>query len=157
MSPELSQLLQDYLGLVVGAGIALLGFGLKRRHDKTWIAWQRDRTISEGDRSFYKTQYRRRIQAAALLIAIGTLIAAGDLLIPWDRIPTLFAVYWGVILLMAMWLMLLAIGDLVATGVHNRHSLSESRERLQGLRSELDQIRELHSNETQDAESRSQF
>lgn len=153
MSPELSQWLHDYLGLFVGAGIALLGFGLKRRHDKTWIAWQRDRSISEGDRSFYKAQYRRRVQVAALLIAIGTLIAAGDLLIPWDRIPTLFAIYWGVILMMAMWLMLLAIGDLVSTGTHNRHSLSESRERLQDLRSELDQIRDMHANSTQDPES----
>lgn len=145
MSPELQRWLHDYLGLVVGVVVVLLGIGLRRRHLGVWSRWQLDTRITEGDRSFYRRQCRRRLQVAYLLIAIGTLIGAGDLLIPWNRVPTLFAIYWGGILLMSLWMMLLAIGDLMSSGAHARHALGESQTRLDELRAELLRIKREHA------------
>lgn len=74
-----------------------------------------DNALTNEERSFLQKRIRRRIQIAGMIILIALMIPVGDSLIPWQNAPGTFAVYWSIVMGLALWTGLLAIGDMAAT------------------------------------------
>jgi hypothetical protein len=115
---------------------------LMRSHLRTWRQRRSDPEIDQGDLLHYSGQFRRRMQASGLLGFIGILIAAGDILIPWQRFPALWALFWGTILLITGYLILLAIADALATAGHTRAALARVRAQRRQLERDAAELRE---------------
>ena len=115
---------------------------LVRSHLRTWRKRRNDPDIDQGDMFHYAGQFRRRMQASGLLGVIGVLIAAGDILIPWRRAPGMFALYWGAILLITAYLILLALADALATAAHTRAALARLRAQRRQLERDAAELKE---------------
>jgi hypothetical protein len=63
--------------------LGLSGF-LLDMHRRSWLAAQQDSSLSERDRRFARSQYRRRTQASSIIGALGVAIGIGPLMTsPW--------------------------------------------------------------------------
>lgn len=123
------------VAIVAGAALILLGLGLMRSH---WLSWQRTEQephLERFDYQHYRSRYRRRMQTSGMIAVIGLLIALGDMLPLLRRDGTWFAIYWFGVLILVLWIVLLALGDLFATRSHSEIALS----RLEGQRRELEE------------------
>jgi hypothetical protein len=124
---------------------AILGaasLGLIRSHRRSWGRRQKDPSLDQADLLHYGAQFRRRMQASALLGVIGVLLLLGDLLIPWQKAPFLFSIYFGFILLLTGYLVLLAIGDALATASYTRAALARIQAQRRHLEREAAELRE---------------
>jgi len=130
----------------MGVVLVLLGAGLWRLHIRTWKQHQNDPVQDARGWRHYKLQYRRRLQVAGILILLGILIPTGDLLIPWRRFPRLFVAFWGGILLLAAWIILLGIFDWVAGRLHLRAMLSKLSLKQRELEQEMARLRQRDGN-----------
>jgi hypothetical protein len=130
------------------AGITLIGVGvtLMRSHIHSWDAKKNDATLGEKERRYLHSRFRRRMQASAILAALGVLIPLGDIAIPWQQFPGLFAVYWGFVLLLALWVILLGMADVLATSAHTRAELGRIRRRQRELEAKVAELRRRGSN-----------
>lgn len=108
------------ISISVGVVLVALGVWLLRWHVRTWRGQREDDTLSERERRHYRGQFRRRMQISGMLVLIGVLIPVGDLLIPWQKFPRVFALYWGVVLLILAWIMLLAALDWLSSRMNAR-------------------------------------
>ena len=95
----------------VGAPLVLAGVGL--------IFWQRRvdaRAVAEDDveRRFLANRSRRRTQVAILIAIVGGLMIACGLFDPKDHLKLWWAMVM-LILIFAMWIAVLALGDMMAT------------------------------------------
>src|SRR5688572_32426219 len=80
------------------------------RHLATWRRFAA--TLRDADeRDFRWRQFRRRVQTSGLLGTVGLAILLGEVL-PW---PVAKLVCWGAAVSFTVWMMLLAVADLVAT------------------------------------------
>jgi hypothetical protein len=66
------------------------------------------------EREFAASQYRRRVQTSAMIGLVGVLLFAGQ----WVEHPIGVLVYWLAVVLLVVWIMLLALADVVATRTH---------------------------------------
>lgn len=123
--------------VLVAGSVALI-----RSHLRTWRQRQSDPEIDPGDLLHYSGQFRRRMQASSLLGVIGLMIGAGDMLIPWPRFPRFFALYWGAILLLTGYLILLAMADALATAAHTRAALARIRAQRRQLERNAAELKE---------------
>ena len=130
------------------AGIVLIGVGiaLMRSHGRSWDASKNDATLGEAERRYLHSRFRRRMQAAAILAVLGVLIPLGDIAIPWPQFPGLFAVFWGFVLLLAMWVIVLGIADVIATSSHTRAELGRIRRQQRELEAKVAELRRRGSN-----------
>ena len=99
------------------------------RHLATWrrvAATSRD----ADERDFRWRQFRRRVQTSGLLGTVGLAIFLGEVL----PSPVAKLICWAAAVLFTMWMMVLAVADLVTTRVHL--SQTASRE-LTGRRSKI--------------------
>lgn len=113
---------------VAAAVLLIVSAMLIARHLATWrrvAATSRD----VDERHFAWWQFRRRVQTSGLLGTVGLAIFLGEVL-PW---PTAKLVCWGAAVVFTVWMMLLAVVDLVATRVHLSHKAR--RESAAGTRS----------------------
>jgi len=67
------------------------------------------------DQAFFQRRMRRRSQVAGMILLVGIMIPVGDSLISWKNAPGTFAVYWMIVIGLAVWIGLLAVGDMAAT------------------------------------------
>jgi hypothetical protein len=74
-----------------------------------------DNALTNEERSFLRRRIRRRVQIAGMIVLIALMIPVGDSLIPWQNAPGTFAVYWSIVMGLALWTGLLAVGDMAAT------------------------------------------
>lgn len=134
------------VGTVFGLALVLFGVIMLRRH---WLAWQIEKEepgLEFAERKYFFARYRRRMQTSGLVVLLGILIPIGDALIPWQRFPGLFAIYWGGILLVAVWIILLACGDFVSTRVHSNAALARIQQKKTELEHEAARLRRDGSN-----------
>lgn len=132
--------------LVFGAGLLALGAGLMYWHLRVWRAHRADSTLDEFERRHYRAQVRRRVQVAILLIVLGLMIPIGDALMTFNRQqgPALFAMYWGAVLLITLWVMVLAAFDWVASRANqrsNQAALAALARKRQELEAEVARLR----------------
>jgi hypothetical protein len=140
--PENPQL-ENWVPTAVASTLLILSSGLLiRSHFRTWRKRRRDPELNQADMLHYSGQFRRRLQASAILGLIGVLMAAGDLLVPWHRAPKMFAIFWVAILIMAGYLMLLAVLDVFATAAHGRAALARLKAQRRQLEREAAELRE---------------
>ena len=127
---------------VMGAGLALLGAWFLRLHWQAWRGHQADAALDDADRSFYRRQFRRRMQASGIILVIGVMLPIGDSLIPWRREDASVAtLYWLLVLGLTCWVLLLAMGDLLSTRAQSRAALSRLQRRQRELQEEADRLR----------------
>jgi len=92
------------------------------------------------------------MQTSALLAILGVLIPVGDVLIPWQNHPVLFALFWGGLILMSLWVIMLGLGDAVSTAAHSRAQLARIRRKQRELQQELSELRRKQSNGRDDSQ-----
>ncbi|GAB4145799.1 MAG: hypothetical protein Tsb009_18150 [Planctomycetaceae bacterium] len=144
--------MNNNLFVSVSVGVGLLSFGvwLLRSHIQTWRAQKNDPTLEDRERLHLYARYRRRMQASGIIVLLGVLIPMGDILfsviLPRNLAPVWFALYWGVVLLLALWIILLALGDMYSTSVHTKASLSRIRSKQRELEKQISEIQRRKSN-----------
>lgn len=129
-----------------GVALVAIGLGLLRAHRKAWRNQKNDPDLDDADRQHYYTRYRRRMQASGILTLLGVLIPVGDVLIPWKNFPLACALYWSIVILLALWVVLLGTGDALATAAHGRIALSRVRRKQRQLEEQVSEIRRRQSN-----------
>ena len=127
---------------LTGGCIVVFGLFLLRTHVRSWHQQQADTSLDDHERDFCERRYRRRMQTTAMLIGIGAMVSVGDQLLPLDKSPVWFAVYWTVVLLATLWITFQALGDLASTKVHSRANLARIRRKQRELQDELAQLRD---------------
>ena len=145
--------------LTMGIALIFLGAWLIRWH---WAVWGQHRgqvanapdagTVATGDdreRRHFRLQFRRRIQVSALLILLGLMIPLGDWLMVQRRNPLWITIYWIVVLALALWIMLLAAIDWLATRLYvraTRATLASLARQRRELEAEAERLRGRGSN-----------
>lgn len=124
--------------LVAAAGIALVLSNVRafRRHEA-------DESLSDADRQFFTNQYARRMQTSALTVTFGALIGLCGYL-KFEEMPVFSTCYVIGMLLLALWLILLAVSDIVASRVYAGKLDRQNRLVRRSLQQALDEVREAH-------------
>ena len=131
-----------YLGfgsIVSAVGIALVYFHVRahRRH-------QTDDQLSESDHQFFDQQYARRMQTSALAITLGALIGLCGYLKGLEESPIFATLYVAGLLLLALWLILLALSDALASRVYAGKLDRRNRKIRTSLQQALSDVRRAH-------------
>ena len=92
--------------LVIGGSIGLVW------HVRSWRRQKESAEISDADRHYFRRQFARRIQATGLIVLIGILLPIGDLQM-WKHYPGGWAIFWMIVLGLALWVMILGCRDLL--------------------------------------------
>ena len=96
---------------------------------------------------FQEQRYRRRMQTSSLTITLGALISLCDYL-TWTRASAgFFTIYVLGLLLLTMWLILLALGDAMASRIHLTQSLRRNRNSRLALQQAIDELRDQQARE----------
>ena len=122
-------------------------------HARAWRRQQADPALDELDRDHYRTRYRRRLQTSGLIALLGLLIPLGDAPFFWRQGVRISTAFWCAILLLTVWIVLLAIGDIAATRAHARAALSRIRQKQRQLESQAAQLKRHRSNGQRQTES----
>jgi hypothetical protein len=128
------------LYLIPSAIVILSGF-LMAWHVRQWRAGDQD----ADERRYQRGRFRRRMQSSAMLCLSGVAMYAGQL-ISADQQPTLYVFFWCGVALLVLWVMILALADILATRLHiarfKRHRIVEEAR----LRAELARASALEGN-----------
>lgn len=135
-----------YLGF--GFTVAAVGIALVLFHVRSHKRHRVDKELSEKDHTFYEHQYARRMQTSALLVTLGALIGGCGYLEILEESPIVATFYVIGLLLLAMWLILLAISDAIATRVYASRLDRTSRNMQKSLEEALIEVREAHGLDT---------
>jgi hypothetical protein len=151
-APPSPRSVQAFLGsFLVGAALLTLGVIWLRWHLRVWREHVHDPTLDERERKHYRAQFLRRVQVAALLILLGILIPAGDLLMAGAQRQhaALMTGYWIVVLSITLWVMLLAALDWVSCRANlraHRAALAALNRKRHELEAEVARLRQQHRN-----------
>lgn len=117
-----------------------------------WRSWKQVADDSDRGTQFRWSQCRRRMQVAAILAGEGILLCIGDAILPilkradWitaRRMAELWACDVLVMLLLAAWIALLAMGDMATTASRTRIELLRMRQNERALCEEIERFREI--------------
>jgi hypothetical protein len=135
--------------LVFGTALVVLGGFLVRWHYAAWNAQRNDGTLDDRERLHFRAQFRRRIQIAAMVILVGIILPPLEWLIERKQSRELITIIVIAVLLIALWIMVLAMIDWLSMRVHNRATQSAiaalARKRRE-LEAEVERLRSKHSN-----------
>ena len=131
------------LVFIIGAILIVAGLWLTMRHGRIRARREADASLPEAERAFYRRQLRLRTITSVLLVLLGILVPAGDLLFGRgerpDPLPLIM--YWGSVLLLVLVMLGLAMTDLILTGRHTRNALSRVRAEQADLVQDLREFR----------------
>lgn len=136
-------------GLVCTALLVALGVSLAVWHRRSW---KRANVSAASAIPLHWPQYLRRMKVAALITLEGVLLCLGDTVLPvLQRLgsisPRQMAILWTidvlVILCVAIWLALLALGDMAASVALNRRVRQYTLQQEKSLCEELERFREI--------------
>jgi hypothetical protein len=130
---------------VFSAVIVLAAAGLLAWHIRTWRA-VRVRRVDRAELDFRRRQFRRRVQASAMLGLLGPAVFFGSLMMVYRLRPLAITLYWLAVIVVLGWLALLALADVLATKqyfgrVQDHYTVEQAK-----LRAELRRIQSLRSN-----------
>lgn len=141
-------------GLIVAAMLVSFGIFLSAWH---WRGWKRIEHDPEEGTEFRWSQVRRRIQVALMISLVGVLLCLGDTILPiMQRAGTLseqrMAAWWTVdvilLLFVAVWIALLAIGDMAVTASRARVEQLRIKQQQRELAVEIERYREQHGDDS---------
>jgi len=133
---------ETYLGfgsLVAAVGIALVCFHVRQHRGH-----QRNADLAAPDRRFFEHQYVRRMQTSALTVTLGALIGLCGYLKAFEDSPVFATAYVVGLLLLALWLILLASTDAIATRFYASRVDRNNRCTRKTLHQALAEVREAH-------------
>ena len=105
---------------------------LMRSHRRTWRTHQSEAPAQPRELDYHRGRFRRRMQSSAMLGLLGIAILVGHFIRP--PLPVLAVlIFWACVLLLIVWLMLLAVADVVSTRMH----FSQLRRRFQSEQTRL--------------------
>ena len=117
-NPWLSKIEMNYLSsIIVALVLVVSSAGLIAWHIRAWKRLQQEE-IDPRERDFRRRQYRRRMQTSAMLGVLGVAIFIGQLLMTWVTSRHVLVIYWSGILVLVLWVALLALADMAATGFY---------------------------------------
>ena len=133
-------------GLIFGGSLIVLGVFM------VLTQWKVLKELNKSEHhnreyDFLLRRVRRRIQVAGLILIIGIMIPVGDALIPWQKAVATFAIYWIIVIILALWTILLAFADIAATRMHTSVELTRLHNQEQNLERAAQQLREAQQNE----------
>lgn len=110
-------------------------------------AWRNTRESEQDEKvlDFHRRQFRRRMQASAMLGIVG-LGVAGGLWIDAQDDTILSVIYWSAILLIVAWIAALAAADWVATRFYYDLIHTDQQTEHAALKAELERIRSREGN-----------
>ena len=142
-----------WIAPVAGIVVFLIGLLLIRSNRAAWHRLKNDAALTDRDRVHYFARYRRRMQMAVMLLILGVLIPLGDpgkdaviRLIDWQQMPWLAGWFLGLELLIIVWVILLALGDMLSTTTRSRAELSRVREKQRELHEQIAELKRRGSN-----------
>src|SRR5262249_32807751 len=124
--------------ILIPLALLALACSLVMGHVRAWRVVQREEP-DEADLAYSYRQFRRRVQTSALLGLLAIGLCVGQL-IPAQRHPTFYMLFWFGMLLLLAWMVLLALGDLVLGRQHVAKLKLERRIAEAQLNAELDRI-----------------
>lgn len=127
-----------------GSMISAVGIGLVMLHIRSHRQHRADEDLNASDLRFYEQQYSRRMQTSALLITLGALIGLCGYLKVFEDSPVFATCYVIGLLLLALWLILLALSDAVATRVYSSRLDRRNRDMQKSLQDALAEVRKAH-------------
>jgi hypothetical protein len=137
-------------GLIVTALLVSVGVLLVVWH---WRSWKRIENDPEEGTETRWSQVRRRIQVAVMIALAGGLLCIGDTVLPilhrggWLSQQRM-AVWWTVdvilLLFLAVWIALMALGDMALTISRTRVDQLRLRQKQRELAAEIERYREQH-------------
>jgi hypothetical protein len=133
--------------VVVSVFLLVAAAGLMFSHVRAWrLVQQREANLDAEEFAYRRGQFRRRMQTSAMLGTLAVALLAGR----WVTVPrvsaTVFLVYWGIVLLLLVWLGLLAVADIVSTKYHYGRVRDEYVIEEAKLRAELQRIERIRGN-----------
>ena len=110
-------------------------------------AWKRLALDQLDDRaaSFHRRQFRRRMQSSAMIGLLGVAILVGQLLLDVVKWPNFNVFYWIGVLALLLWIVLLAVADMVATSAFYSRERTDFALQHAKLQAELRQARKDES------------
>ena len=137
-------------GLIVTALLVSVGVLLAIWH---WRGWKRIENDPEEGTETRWSQVRRRIQVAVMIVLAGVLLCVGDTVLPllqrggWMTQQRM-TVWWTVdvilLLFLAVWISLMAMGDMALTMSRTRVDRLRLRQKQRELTAEIERYREQH-------------
>ena len=142
----------DIPGLVFGAFLVILAIFMVRAQRKA-RAEISSTTDDPSEMRFLQNRVRRRTQVAWMIGLIGVMIPIGDSLIDWEGAFVTFALYWLIVMGLACWVGVLALGDMAATHAHSAIELNLLKHQQQELERVAEQLRKQQNQSSTDQNS----
>ena len=139
--------MEAWPSLAFGLVLLLAAVVLIASHVRAWRRFRhRTSELEANELDFRRRQYRRRMQTSAMLAVLAVAILASHFVASPPLPRWVFALYWGFVLFLLGWVVLLALADLVHTSFYfsrlrDRYRLEESR-----LKAELRRIQNPRRN-----------
>lgn len=132
----------SFPGVVRWLGPAALAAGALALVAWHWSSWRTAQAadLPAAELDYRRKQFRRRTQASGMLAIAAAALIVGQF-IPWRERPSLYVWFWCGTALLLVWVVALAVGDLLATRVHFRHLFRERSEARAALHAELSRLR----------------
>lgn len=130
--------------LAFGATISAIGIALICFHVRAQRQHLANKELSDTDMRFYQHQYFRRLQTSALAVTLGALIGLCGYLKAFEESPVFATAYVIGLLLLAMWLVLLALSDALASRVYASQLHRRNHKMQKSLKETLAEVREAH-------------
>jgi hypothetical protein len=135
--------MKDLSGFIVALILVATSVALIVRHVRVWKRLKEEE-LDERELNFRRRQFRRRVQTSAMIGLLGVAIVVGQLLLKDVDKPLLkFQVYyWIGVLALLLWILLLAVADMVATSAYYSRERSDFAVQHAKLQVELRKARE---------------
>lgn len=135
--------------IALGTGLVLICFGsmMIRAHRRAWQFDRYDEELDEDRRKHAYRKYRRRMQTSSIFILVGILVPFGNLFIPWNQKNALWlTIYWIGVLGLLLWVILMAIADMISIRMRGNSDLNEVKRKRMILEEQLKQYRKKSTN-----------
>ena len=127
-----------------GAALALIGVILIALQVKARRRQLEDTELDERERRFLTRQHSHRMQTSAFTVVLGGLIAVGNRVVLLGKSPWIATGYICILLVLALWLMLLGIGDAVASRIHAQQNGQSNNRKHTNLAEALAEVRSAY-------------
>lgn len=137
--------------LIFGGLVVATAVGLAVHQWQTWRR-SRDELADHTEAALHSWRtFRRRLQVSMLLAAIGVMLPIGVWQPLFQKRLLLFLGYWLAVFLLICWVVLLALGDMLATAVHARMIDVELNRERRRLEDEIERYRREHDGDSTNA------
>ncbi|MBC8354662.1 MAG: hypothetical protein H8E66_21910 [Planctomycetes bacterium] len=110
-------------------------------HMRAWGRSQNEQ-LDEGALDFRRRQFRRRMQASAMIGVVGITVVVG--LAVTD--PLMTAILWFIVLSLVVWMLLLAFADMVSSFFYYSQIRAKHTAEHASLQAQLDRVRQREGN-----------